>query len=63
MKKIFILLLAIATLAACNKSEVVDVNPGEAIQFGNAFVDNATKAIDPSITTLTLDGFTVYGTT
>ena len=62
MKKIFILLLAIATLAACNKSEVVDVNPGEAIQFGNAFVDNATKATDPTYGAVALEKFNVYGT-
>ena len=59
MKKIFISLLAVVALAACNKSEVVDVNPGEAIQFGNAFVDNATKA-DYSSTDI--NSFKVYGT-
>ena len=62
MKKTLFTILAVAALAACAKEEVVTVNQ-EAIAFDNTFVDNATKAIDPSITTLTLDGFTVYGTT
>lgn len=62
MKKTLFTILAVAALAACAKEEVVTVNQ-EAIAFTNAFVDNTTKAIDPSITTTTLDGFTVYGTT
>lgn len=62
MKKTLFTILAVAALAACAKEEVVNVNH-ESIAFDNTFVDNATKAIDPSITTLTLDGFTVYGTT
>ena len=44
MKKIFIAALAIAALAACNKTEVVGVTESNAIAFDNAFVDNATKA-------------------
>lgn len=62
MKKTLFTIFAVAALAACAKEEVVNVNH-ESIAFDNAFVDNATKAIDPSITTLTLNGFTVYGTT
>ena len=62
MKKTLFTILAVAALAACAKEEVVTVNQ-DAIAFTNAFVDNTTKAIDPSITTTTLDGFTVYGTT
>ena len=37
--------MAIAALAACNKEEAVEVQQGDAIAFGVAFVDNATKAI------------------
>ena len=59
MKKILIAAMAIAALAACNKAEVIESNPGEAIQFGNAFVDNATKA-DYSSTDIS--AFNVYGT-
>ena len=62
MKKTLFTILAAAAIVGCAKDEVVNVNQ-EAIAFNNVFVDNATKAIDPSITTLTLDGFTVYGTT
>lgn len=59
MKKIFISLLAVAAIAACNKAEVVDTNPGEAIAFGDAFVDNATKA---DYSTTDIEQFNVYGT-
>lgn len=61
MKKIFISLLAVAALAACNKAEVIDSNPGEAIAFGDAFVDNATKA-DPSYSANDISSLNVYGT-
>lgn len=62
MKKILIAAMAIAALAACNKAEVIESNPGEAIQFGNAFVDNATKATDPSYSNTNISKFNVYGT-
>lgn len=62
MKKIFIAVLALAAVAACNKSEIVSVSEGNAIAFDNAFVDNATKSVnDPSITKATLNDFAVYG--
>lgn len=51
MKKILIAALALAAVAACNKSEVVEQNPANAIAFDNAFVDNSTKSVsDPSYT-------------
>lgn len=59
MKKTLIAILALAAVAACNKAEVIESNPGEAIEFGDAFVDNATKA-DYSSTDVT--AFNVYGT-
>ena len=59
MKKIFISILAIAALAACNKEEALEVQKGDAIAFGDAFVDNATKAIYEDASGLT--GFTVWG--
>ena len=68
MKKTFIALLAIASVVACNKAEVVSVAEGDAIEFGNAFVDNSTKAdaaTDPSYSTtgngVALTQFNVYG--
>lgn len=62
MKKIFIAIFALAAVAACNKAEVIDQNPGEAIAFGEAFVDNATKATDPSYSNNDIAKFNVYGT-
>ena len=59
MKKIFISIMAIAALTACNKEEAVEVQKGDAIAFGDTFVDNATKAIYENASGLT--GFTVWG--
>lgn len=59
MKKIFIALAALATLAACNKEAAIETPQGEAIAFGDAFVDNSTKAIYESANDLT--GFKVWG--
>lgn len=59
MKKILISILALVAVTACNKEEIVDANPGDAIAFGNAFVDNATKADYSSID---ITSFNVYGT-
>ena len=63
MKKIFIAVLALAAVAACNKSEIVSVSEANAIAFDNAFVDNATKSVnDPSFTNTNLfTDFAVYG--
>ena len=63
MKKIILATLAAAALVACAKEDVVVASKGETIAFDNAFVDNTTKAIDPSVKTLTLNHFVVYGTT
>lgn len=50
MKKIFFALAALATIVSCAKEETLSFDKGEAIEFGNAFIDNATRvaAIDPS---------------
>ena len=57
-------MLAVAALVSCSNEEVIEVNKGEAISFGNAFVDNATRATDPSLGTTTnpLTTFNVWGT-
>lgn len=63
MKKLFIAALALASVA-CTKSEVLETAPQKAISFGNPFVENATKAIDPSLThgdNGTFTTFNVYG--
>lgn len=62
MKKTFIAIMAVATIAACNKAEVVDLNQGEEIAFGNAFVDNVTKVFYGNQSGETpLAAFNVYG--
>lgn len=63
MKKILISMLAVAALVSCSKEESILVDQGEAIAFGNAFVDNATRAaVDPSYGTANpLTSFKVYG--
>lgn len=59
MKKIIFVCLAVAALASCNKSEVIEVNSDNAIAFNKPFVDNATKAMYS--TTNLFDSFNVYG--
>lgn len=59
MKKIFTIALAVAALAACNKSEVIETPQGAAISFENVFVDNATKAAD--LNKDNIPDFGVYG--
>ena len=49
MKKILISMLAVAALVSCSKEESIRIDQGELISFGNAFVDNSTRAaVDPS---------------
>lgn len=64
MKKILFAMFAVAALASCAQDEIVGKYNQEAIGFGNAFVDNATKAAtDPSYnnTNKPLTQFFVYG--
>ena len=67
MKKIILAAMAIVSLAACSKETAIEVNREE-IAFGDAFVDNSTKAdaaTDPSYSTsgkgVALTQFNVYG--
>ena len=62
MKKLFTILAVAATLVSCAKEDVVREAEGEAIQFGNAFVDNATRATDNTYGNVALTKFNVYGT-
>ena len=48
MKKLFISALAIASLVACSKDELVSQQSPAAIGFAGAFVENATRSVDPS---------------
>lgn len=60
MKRIFVAIMALGALVSCSKDELVSVNR-QAIQFGNAFVENSTRADDPSLTATTLESFNVWG--
>ena len=62
MKKTILALAAVATMVACSKDEIVNEAPKVPIAFGDAFVENTTRAIDPSYTTNNLMAFKVYGT-
>ena len=46
MKKIFVAVMAMAAFAACSNEEQIAAPKGQEIAFGDAFVDNATKAYD-----------------
>ncbi|MBR5206215.1 MAG: fimbrillin family protein [Alistipes sp.] len=65
MKKFFVSMLAVAALASCAKEETLTFDKGEAIGF-SSFVDNATRATDPSYGGATgqkpLTSFKVWGT-
>ena len=59
MKKIFCAVLALAAMASCSKEYIV-AEDKQAIGFGEAFVDNGTRA-DYS-TDKVIEAFKVYGT-
>lgn len=64
MKKIFVAVLAMAGVVACNTVDTLDVPQNPEIRFANAFVENATRAneaLDPSTTTTSLTAFDVWG--
>lgn len=47
MKKLFLMLVAAAAVASCSKDYTIVADQGEAIAF-NSFVENSTRATDPS---------------
>ena len=64
MKKLLVSVLAIAGLVACTQETTLVQKGNAPMEFGAAFVDNATRAdeaADPSITTATIEGFNVWG--
>ncbi len=62
MKKIFFGILAMAAMTACATDETVVASKGDAIEFGNAFVDNSVRATDPTYSgTKNLEAINVYG--
>lgn len=62
MKKLFVAVLAIAGLVACNNEETVRVQGPAPIAFDGSFVETrATEAADPSTTTASIEKFSVWG--
>ena len=61
MKKIFLAVVALAAMTACSNDEFVSVDRAP-INFGEAFVDNATRAADKTYGAVPLKSFNVYGT-
>ena len=47
MKKIFIAIVALAAAVSCSNDDIISIDR-QAIGFGNPFVENATRATDPS---------------
>lgn len=62
MKKLFVAVLAIAGLVACNNEETVLVQGPAPIAFDGSFVETrADVAVDPSTTTANIETFNVWG--
>ena len=63
MKKFLFLAIAATAFASCSQDEVMEVAEKQAIQFGESFVGNATRAIDPSKNNKSnlLTEFTAFG--
>ena len=59
MKKLFTILAVAAAVVACQKNETIALDNGEAIAFGNAFVENSVRADYSSTDINTIN---VYGT-
>ena len=63
MKKVLIAILAVVSLASCSNEETLVVAQPDVIGFGSPFVENATRAIDPSYGAngVALTQFNVWG--
>lgn len=63
MKKYLFIALAAAALTSCSQDDTLDVQK-EAIAFGNPFIENSTRAVDPSFGSdaVALTKFNVWGT-
>ena len=62
MKKIFFAVLALAAMASCSKEYIVAENK-QAIAFGEAFVENSTRATDNTyLAGKDVEKFKVWGT-
>ena len=62
MKKVIFAMAAVVALAACSKEQTIVADRGDAIGF-DSFIENSTRAIDPSYgTTNLIEEFYVWGT-
>lgn len=63
MKKLFVCALAASMFTACSQDETISQQSPMQISFANAFVENASRAIDPSFhnTDNPLKAFDVWG--
>ena len=62
MKKFFVIALAALGMVACVNDGITELPNGGEITFGDAFINNSTRAaVDPSYTKSTLDKFNVWG--
>ena len=58
-----VFLASALSLGSCSSDETIDAIQGEAITFGDAFVENSTRATDPSYgAAKALEQFNVWGT-
>ncbi len=62
MKKVIFAMAAVVALAACSKEDTIIADRGDAIGFGTPFVENSTRATDPTYGAVDLESFKVYGT-
>lgn len=60
MKKLFTILAVAAAMVSCAKEDVVSVSRDAAIAFDGIFVENATRANDPSTTADNINEFYVW---
>ncbi|MBO7265140.1 MAG: fimbrillin family protein [Alistipes sp.] len=62
MRKTIIAIMSLVAMVACTNDITVMEQAPSAISFENSFVENKTRAaVDPSITTATIDAFDVWG--
>lgn len=60
MKKLFVCALAASMFTACSQDETISQQSPMQISFDGAFVENATRAADPSTTTGSIEAFDVW---
>ena len=61
MKKAFVAILSLVALVGCSQDSIVETSDSGLINFDNLFVENKTRAADPSTTTANINEFAVWG--